>query len=387
MENDRNCRPERHKLQSFRGGELCGKTNPVSFEAKTLGILGGGQLGRMSALAAARLGIAVHIYTPEENSPASLVAAQTFVGPYEDKKMLRQFAESVDVVSYEFENIPIDTVRFIHKITPVHPDAHLLEVSQNRLAEKKFLNDIGIQTARFAAIRDAGDVNGFVNETGSSRYILKTARFGYDGKGQVFCSAGDDSTAKIKYLNSNEIIAEELIDFSCEISVIIARDKLGQTAIYGPMMNEHANHILAKTTAPAPIPEQLAEKAREMTRLLAEAVDLVGVLALEMFVTKDGRILANEIAPRTHNSGHWTIDACAVSQFEQHVRTVCGMPVGIPARHSDAVMINLIGQDVKKVRQYLEIKGACVHLYGKNEVREGRKMGHVTILGPDCSYV
>ena len=352
----------------------------MKLETKTLGILGGGQLGRMSALAAARLGIAVHIYTPEENSPASQVSARTFMGSYDDKKKLREFSESVDVVSYEFENIPVDTIRFIQKITPVHPDDRVLEVSQNRIAEKQFLNDIGIPTTRFAAIRDVRDVNKFVNDTGSSEYILKTARFGYDGKGQVFCRADDDSRAKLKSLNSNEIIIEEPVDFACEISVIIARDKLGQTALYGPMLNEHKNHILAQTTVPAPIPEQLAEKAQEMTRLLADAVDLVGVLALEMFITKDGRILANEIAPRTHNSGHWTIDACAVSQFEQHVRTVCGMTVGLPGRHSDAVMINLIGRDVKKLDKYYEMKGACVHLYGKHDIREGRKMGHVTIL-------
>ena len=337
-------------------------------------------MGRMSALAAARLGIAVHIYTPEENSPASQVSARTFVGSYDDKKKLREFAESVDVVSYEFENIPVDTIRFIQKITPVHPDDRLLEVSQDRIREKQFLNEIGIPTTRFAAIRDVRDVNNFVNETGSSEYILKTARFGYDGKGQVFCRADDDSKAKIKLLNSSNIIIEEPVDFACEISVIIARDKLGQTALYGPMLNEHKNHILAKTAIPAPIPDPLTEKAQEMTRLLADAVDLVGVLALEMFVTKDGRILANEIAPRTHNSGHWTIDACAISQFEQHVRTVCGLPVGLPARHSDAEMINLIGDDVKKLSKYYEMKNACVHLYGKIEAREGRKMGHVTIL-------
>ncbi|HEY8189250.1 MAG TPA: 5-(carboxyamino)imidazole ribonucleotide synthase, partial [Micavibrio sp.] len=313
-------------------------------ETKILGILGGGQLGRMSALAAARLGIAVHIYTNEENSPASLVSARTFVGSYDDKKKLKEFAESVDVVSYEFENIPVDTIRFIQKVTPVHPDDRVLEVSQHRVKEKQFLNDIGILTTRFASIRNASDVDKFVNETGSSAYILKTARFGYDGKGQAFCRADEDSKAKIKSLNSDDVIIEEPIDFSCEISVIVARDKLGQTALYGPMLNEHKNHILAQTTVPAPIPEQIAEKAQDMARLLADAVDLVGVLTLEMFVTKDGRIVANEIAPRTHNSGHWTIDACAVSQFEQHVRTVCGLPVGLPGRHSDAVMINLIGR-------------------------------------------
>lgn len=355
----------------------------MKLEIKTLGIIGGGQLGRMSALAAARLGIPVHIYDPEADCPAGQVAARTFAGAYDDRKTLKAFAESVDVVTYEFENIPVETVRFIQKTTPVYPDDRLLEVAQDRIREKKFLNDIGIPTTRWAAIKNADDVNKFLGGTKSKEYILKTARFGYDGKGQVSGNADhDDPKEKIKSLKADSIIIEEPVDYSCEVSVIVARDKLSQTAIYGPMLNEHRNHILAKTTVPAPIPGHMAEKAQDMARLLADAVDLVGVLALEMFITKDGRILANEIAPRTHNSGHWTIDACAVSQFEQHVRTVCGMPIGLPARHADAVMINILGDDVNKLAPYYEMKHACVHLYGKREVREGRKMGHVTILRP-----
>ncbi|MBI4031067.1 MAG: 5-(carboxyamino)imidazole ribonucleotide synthase [Proteobacteria bacterium] len=352
-------------------------------DSKTLGILGGGQLGRMSALAAARLGILVHIYSPEADCPAGQVAARTFTSAYDDKKALKAFAESVDAVTCEFENIPVETIRFIQKTKPVYPDDRLLETAQDRIREKKFLNDIGIPTTRWTVVRSAADVDKFVSGTGNREYILKTARFGYDGKGQTSGRADhDDSKAKIKSLNSDSIIIEEPVDFSCEISVIVARDKLSQTAIYGPMLNEHNNHILAKTIVPAPIPNHMAEKAQDMARLLADAVDLVGVLTLEMFITRDGRILANEIAPRAHNSGHWTIDACAVSQFEQHVRTVCGMPVGLPARHSDAVMINIIGDDVKKLAPYYEMKHACVHLYGKREVRAGRKMGHVTILKP-----
>ncbi|NCC21181.1 MAG: 5-(carboxyamino)imidazole ribonucleotide synthase [Alphaproteobacteria bacterium] len=347
---------------------------------RTLGILGGGQLGRMSALAAARLGIEVHIFTPEENSPASKVAARTIVAPYDDKKALRKFAAGVDVISYEFENIPVESVRTLQKLVPVYPDDNLLEISQHRAREKKFLNDIGIPTAQWAQLKHPDDIHGVLQSWGASQCILKTSRFGYDGKGQVFFRLGDDIYEAWAALNTDDAIAEEVVDFECEISMIIARDKLAQTAVYGPSLNEHRNHILFRATVPAPIPEHLAAKAREMTEHLASAVDLIGVMALEMFLTKDVRVLANEIAPRTHNSGHWTIDACACSQFENHVRTVCGLNVGYPARHSDAVMVNLIGEDIKQTSKFLEIKNACVHDYGKGEVREGRKMGHITVL-------
>lgn len=354
----------------------------MKLETKTLGILGGGQLGRMSALAAARLGIRTHIYCPETDSPASQVAARTFTGTWDDKKKLRDFAESVDVVSYEFENIPIETVRFLNQTRPVFPDDRLLEIAQDRGKEKKFLNDIGIPTVPWRLARSEKELLTLTKETGRSEYILKTTRFGYDGKGQLFYRISDDSKKCWKKLNSKEIIIEEVADFACEISVIIARDKLGQTAVYGPVLNEHRNHILAKSTIPAPIPDPVADEARRLTEHLATAIDLIGVLALEMFVTKDNRILANEIAPRTHNSGHWSIDACTVSQFEQHVRTVCGLPVAPPNRHADAVMVNLIGDDVKKLAPWLEMKGASLHLYGKDEIREGRKMGHVTMIKP-----
>lgn len=354
----------------------------MKYEPKILGILGGGQLGRMSALAAARLGIACHIYTPEENSPAAQVSARTFVGDYKDTRKLKAFADSVDVITYEFENIPIKTVRYLQKHKPVYPDDRLLEIAQNRLNEKQFLNDIGIPTAGWAALHRASDIEKAANTLNGNRFILKTATMGYDGKGQTDYRPGDDAKRKWAVLGTDTAIIEEVVDFACEISVIIARDKLGQTAHYGPVLNEHRNHILARSTMPAPIPEELARKAREMAQLLAEAVDLIGLLALELFLTTDGRLLANEIAPRPHNSGHWSIDACAVSQFEQHVRTVCDLPIAPPGRHSDAVMHNLIGADVRKAGPWLEKPGACLHLYGKPEVREGRKMGHVTIISP-----
>ena len=354
----------------------------MKFESITLGILGGGQLGRMSALAASRLGIKVHIYTFDEGSPASQVAAKTFVGEYGDKKKLKKFAESVDVVSYEFENIPVETVRYIRNLRPVYPNDRLLEISQNRIAEKKYLNDIGIPTAKWAPVRSAREIGPAAGKIGGGKFILKTARLGYDGKGQLVHKLGDDPEASWRKLNSEELILEETVDFSSEVSVIIARDMQGKSALYGPILNEHKNHILSRSIVPAPIPGRTAERARETAHVLADSVGLIGVLALEMFVTKDGRILANEIAPRTHNSGHWTIDACACSQFEQHVRTVCGLPVGEPARHSDAEMINLIGNDVSKIAKWYKTENACVHLYGKSEIKDGRKMGHVTILKP-----
>lgn len=348
----------------------------------TLGILGSGQLGRMSALAAAELGIKVHIYGPDADSPAEQVAAKSFVGTYTDKKKLRAFANSVDVVSYEFENVPVETARFIQKIKPVYPDDKLLEIAQNRITEKKYLNDIGIPTAKWAPIYSATDIDKAASELGGKNYILKTTRFGYDGKGQTVHKSGDSSKKSFNKLKSDELILEEMVDFKCETSVIIARDKFGKSAIYGPVENVHKNHILHTSTYPAKIDSKVAAKAKRVAKKLADKVGLIGVLGLEMFVTKEGGILANEIAPRTHNSGHWTIDACAVSQFEQHVRTVCGLPVGNPTPHSNAVMTNLIGNDVNKIKNFYETKGACIHLYGKAETRAGRKMGHVTVLKP-----
>jgi 5-(carboxyamino)imidazole ribonucleotide synthase len=347
----------------------------------TLGILGGGQLGRMSALAAARLGIAVVIYTPEEASPASLVAAETIVGAYEDQEKLRQFAEKVDVISYEFENIPVETIRYLKAIKPVYPDERLLDVAQDRLKEKKFLNDTGIQTARWAHIQAEEDAEKFLQSLQTKEFIIKTTRFGYDGKGQAKCTL-ENVAETLRMFSGHDLIGEEIIDFTCEISVIVARDSSGKIETYGPMLNEHKNHILSRTIVPAKIPDDISKRAVQITADLATALNVIGVMTLEMFVTKDGEILANEIAPRTHNSGHWSIDACTVSQFEQHVRAVCGLPLGSVNRHSDAEMLNLIGDDVSKIEQYLTTKGACIHLYGKHEARAGRKMGHITLLKP-----
>lgn len=353
-----------------------------SKEAKTLGILGGGQLGRMSALAAARLGIKTHIYCPEKNAPASHVTAQTLNGAYNDFDKLQPFIDTVDIVSYEFENIPVETVQHIEAQKPVYPDSNLLKITQHRASEKRFLNDTGIETAKWAVVDSPETLSQTLIDLGSSEYILKTTRFGYDGKGQTGCGLDDNTTDKWKKLNSNEIIVEEKIDFAYEISVIVARDRFGNVVTYGPVRNEHRDGILSRSTVPADMPDDLSRDACEIVTNLARSIDLTGVLTLEMFVTKDGRILANEIAPRTHNSGHWTIDACAVSQFEQHVRTVCGLPAGDPGRFANAEMLNLIGHDIEGADRYYKMPGACLHLYGKDEVKPGRKMGHVTILKP-----
>lgn len=356
---------------------------PAKSPVKTLGILGGGQLGRMSAMAAARLGVKTYIFCPEQDAPASHVSAKTFTADYTDKAALKDFAKSVDVISYEFENIPVETVQYLKKIKPVYPDDYLLEIAQHRWHEKQFLNNIGIPTAKWAKACNAAQVRETLAQWKTTDCILKTARFGYDGKGQVKISKDTDIEGAFASLNSDEIIIEQIIPFACEVSAIVARDVYGKTECYDIVLNDHKNHILSKTTAPAPeskIPCPLQAKAKRMARKVADDVGLVGVLALELFVTKDGKLLANEIAPRTHNSGHWTIDACAVSQFENHVRTVCGLSVGSAKRHSDAVMLNLIGDDIALVDKYVDKPNACIHLYGKPDVRAARKMGHITLI-------
>ena len=346
----------------------------------TLGILGGGQLGRMSAQAAKKPGIRTVIYTPEENSPASQVADETVIGQYEDETALTQFSEKVDVISYEFENIPVETVRYLKALKPVYPDEKLLEVSQDRIEEKTFLNSIDIPTAPWAAPKSPKDIESTLAKWNDQSCILKTTRFGYDGKGQARIPSASEIETIWTQFNGAPLIMEGIIDFDCEISVIVARDKDGNMVHYGPMLNDHENHILSKTTVPSNLEASIEEQAVKLTKRLAEKVDLRGVLTLELFVTKGGQLLANEIAPRTHNSGHWSIDACEYSQFENHVRAVCGLPVAEPDRHSNAEMINLIGADIEKASKYEGQSNIFIHDYGKSEVREGRKMGHITTL-------
>lgn len=354
----------------------------MKMESTILGILGGGQLGRMSALAAAKLGIRTHIFCPEENCPASQVTDLFTCADYEDKSALKKFAQSVDVISYEFENIPLKTVHFLQKLKPVYPDEKLLKISQNRLKEKKFLNDIGIETAPWAPAYNAKDIDDTLTLWNAQSCIIKTARFGYDGKGQLKHNVNGSSQDSWRKLATEEAVIEGIVDFAYEVSSIVARDISGKSYAFPVTLNNHKNHILSESIAPAPVSDAIKKEAEDMVLRLADAVGLVGVLALELFVTKDSKLIANEIAPRTHNSGHWTMDGCNVSQFDQHIRAVCGLPILKPMQHSAVTMHNLIGDDVKKLPQYYEMPDACVHLYGKMEAREGRKMGHVNLLKP-----
>ncbi|MGE5145730.1 MAG: 5-(carboxyamino)imidazole ribonucleotide synthase [Candidatus Eiseniibacteriota bacterium] len=347
----------------------------------TIGILGGGQLGRMTALAAANFGYRVHIFCPEPGAPASLVSAATTVAAYDDGAALDAFADAVDVVTFEFENVPSATVERLAARVLVRPGARALHVAQDRLREKTFLAELGIATAPFRSVDGVSALTRAVAEIGPPA-ILKTSRFGYDGKGQIRIEAGIDPAEIWRRLGADLGILEGYVDFAREISVIVARGAGGETASYVPVENRHVNHILDTTVAPAPTAKPLAHRAQAMAGRIAEALELVGLLAVEMFETRAGEILVNEIAPRPHNSGHWTMDACHVSQFEQFVRAVAGLPLGSPERHSDAVMKNLIGEEVNDWSRLVAEPGARLHLYGKTEARPGRKMGHVTRLKP-----
>ncbi len=350
-----------------------------------LGILGGGQLGKMSAMAAARLGIEVIIFCPEKDCPASYVAKETITANYDDKHALRCFSDKTDVISYEFENIPIETIEYLELLKPksVLPEKTLLHISQNRIKEKSFLNELGINTVRWEKISTLKDIEKVCSKWNTERFVIKTARFGYDGKGQVTGNC-DDIHALTGFVmntsNNRELIMEEFSAFDYEISVVVARDKYGKTEFYGPMLNEHKNHILHKTTVPCGSSSKIVKQSHAIAERIANTVNLVGVLTVEFFVCNYDTLLVNEIAPRTHNSGHWSIDACAVSQFENHVRCVCGLNVGSSKRHSNAEMYNLIGNDINKIDSHLTQENACIHLYGKKVIKKGRKMGHITIL-------
>ena len=347
----------------------------------TVGIVGGGQLGRMAALAAARLGYRVHVFCPEQDSPTAQVTAASTVAEYTDEAALIAFAQAVDVVTFEFENIPAASVKLLSDRVPVRPCWTVLDVAQDRVHEKRFFNANGIATAPWREVTSAAELKAAVAEIGRPA-VLKTTRLGYDGKGQVKIAADTDLDAAWAEMGAPVGVLEGFVDFAGEVSVIIARGLDGKSAAFDPAWNVHTHHILDTTTIPAPIPPALGEQAREIARRTAETLGLVGLLAVEMFVTRDGRLLANEMAPRPHNSGHWTIDACVTDQFEQFIRAVCGLPLGSPERHSDAEMRNLIGDDIDSWLDILGEPGAKLHLYGKAEARAGRKMGHVTRLRP-----
>ena len=345
----------------------------------TIGILGGGQLGRMLASAATELGYHTHIYCPDAQSPAFDVARDFTVAPYEDVIALREFVEKVDVVTYEFENIPHESLRVLQDAKPVFPSPDLLKISQNRLREKNFINAHEIPTANYHRVTSEEELGRALEKVGIPA-ILKTTELGYDGKGQVRINALEEAADAWDRLGHVECVLEAVVDFTMEISVVVARGRNGQQASYSPVENIHKDHILDKTIAPAKISKPLAQKAQKYALTLARASDLKGLLAVEMFVTKEEGLIVNELAPRPHNSGHWTMDACVTGQFEQHIRAVCGLPLGGTERICDAEMHNLIGDQVEQWDEYLKNPHAKLHLYGKAEARPGRKMGHVNIL-------
>lgn len=339
----------------------------------TVGILGGGQLGRMLAIAAAQMGLHAHIYCPEDNPPAGEVAAKTTQGGYDDAAKLAAFASEVDVVTYEFENVPASAVDVLEPLIPVRPGRAALAAAQDRIVEKDFLNGAGAPTVPYVAVDDAASLAAALEKIGAPA-ILKTRRFGYDGKGQARIMTATDADEALAAMSGAPAILEGFADFRREISVIAARGLDGAVAAFDPGENIHRDGILRTTTVPCGPPDE----AFKIAERILNALDYVGVIGVELFEAKDGALLVNEIAPRVHNTGHWTIEACAVDQFQQHIRAVCGWPLGDPSRHSDAVMTNLIGDEADG---WASLSGA-VHLYGKGEARPGRKMGHVTTTTP-----
>jgi 5-(carboxyamino)imidazole ribonucleotide synthase len=350
----------------------------------TVGILGGGQLGRMLALAAAALGLKTHIFAPEGDSPAFEVCARRTHAAYEDEDALAAFGDSVDVVTYEFENVPARTAALLSDLSMVRPSSSALAACQDRLIEKEFLASVGVPSAAYMRVDDAGAMARAVAQLGRPS-ILKTRRLGYDGKGQALVREGGDLAVIFRSLGGAPAILESVVPFSTEISVVAARGADGFFAAYDVCENWHENHILKLTRAPAAVSPATAAQAVEIARAIADALDYVGVLAVEMFVVDPPagagpqELRVNEIAPRVHNSGHWTLGGAQTSQFEQHIRAIVGWPLGGTLRRGAGVeMENLIGAEVFGFERYLREASASVHLYGKAEARPGRKMGHVT---------
>jgi 5-(carboxyamino)imidazole ribonucleotide synthase len=345
----------------------------------TIGILGGGQLGRMTALAAATLGYRCHVFAPESDSPAALVSENWTWAAWEDQDALERFAATVDVITYEFENVPAPAAAFLSTLKPVRPGPRALEMAQHRAREKEFFASIGIPVAPWAPVHDVDGLHRAAAEIGLPA-ILKTAREGYDGKGQARIFDRSEIATAWGVLDGREGVLETLIPFESEMSVIVARGVDGSVLAFPPGTNVHSHGILATSTIPSSAPVAAVEAAMAHGRRLAEALDLVGLVALELFVTKDGQVLANEMAPRPHNSGHWSMDACRTSQFEQLVRAICGLPLGPVDILQPVVMENLVGIEVERWREAVADPKAKLHLYGKTRTRSGRKMGHINRL-------
>ena len=352
----------------------------------TIGILGGGQLGRMLSVAASRLGLKTHIYNDEPDAPAFDVAAESTVGAYDDPDAIAAFAKSVGVVTGEFENVPAKALKIASRESHVFPPPKSFEVAQDRLVEKDFIGGLGIAVAPYLAVESLGDLKEALARVRPPA-LLKTRRFGYDGKGQVMIHMLCEAETAWETIGTAPSVLEGVIRFEREISVVAVRSQDGETRFYDVVENVHQGGILATSRVPANISSATVFEARKLAGQIAQALDYVGVLCVEMFLreAEAPHLIVNEIAPRVHNSGHWTIDACLVNQFENHVRAICGWPLGDVGRHSDAVMTNLIGADVDAWRDLAAESGTGVHLYGKAEARPGRKMGHVTRLAPKMS--
>lgn len=351
---------------------------------KTIGVLGGGQLGRMLAQAATRLGYRVHVYEPAANCPAGAVAHKEVNAPYEDTAALTAFAQECEVVTYEFENVPAAPLQAIEAVTLLRPHWNVLETTQNRAREKRWLRDNRFPHAKFA---EGTDVAAGIREVGVP-CVVKTADFGYDGKGQLQVMTGADIPAAVDKFAGQPVVIERFIDFACEVSAIVARSPNAAVRVFPVVENIHTNHILDYSIVPARVAPAVAAAAEKLARLIAETIDLVGVMGVELFVTRAGEVLVNELAPRTHNSGHWTLDACMTSQFEQQVRAICGLPLGAVTLLSPVVMVNILGEawanGEPKWDTLLAQPNVRLHLYGKAEARPGRKMGHFTVTARDA---
>ncbi|WP_425091813.1 5-(carboxyamino)imidazole ribonucleotide synthase [Tropicimonas sp. S265A] len=345
-----------------------------------IGILGGGQLGRMLSVAASRLGLRTHVFEPGAQPPAGQVAEHVVTAPYADLDALRDFAAGVDVITYEFENVPTDALDALEAVRPIRPGRRALAISQDRLTEKDFLTGLGLTTAPYADVSDAASLATALETVGTPA-ILKTRTLGYDGKGQARLTSVDDAEAALSAMAGAPAVLEGFVEFSHEVSVIAARGLDGAVACFDPGENVHVDGILSTTTVPARLSGAQRTDAVLLAGRILNALDYVGVLGVELFVTPQG-LIVNEIAPRVHNSGHWTQNACVIDQFEQHIRAVAGWPLGDGARHSDAVMENLIGADMARVPELAADPTAALHLYGKAEARAGRKMGHVNRVSP-----
>lgn len=352
----------------------------------TIGIFGGGQLGRMLAMAAAELGFKIHIFT-DVSGPACDVAVHTVTASYTDLEAVAQFASGVDIITFEFENVPLETVKTAAKFARLSPTHKALEVAQDRFVEKSFVAGLGIAVAPFANIETVRDLDDACAVTGFPAR-LKTRRLGYDGKGQAGVTSLEDLQNAYQNIGRPAAVLEGYMDFEQEVSVLIVRGRDGTVAFYDLPHNTHKNGILDTSRVPSDLPAEVTNEAHGIARTISDALDYVGLLAVELFVMPPkaaDRLVVNEIAPRVHNSGHWTLDACQVSQFENHIRAIAGWPLGATDRHSDALMTNLIGQDVDNWSQLAQKSGSSLHIYGKRQARPGRKMGHVTDLFPKSS--